>query len=146
LRTRRGRFCQPDHLHPAIGVRGAAIEVTGFDRRSTNPVTLPFETIMRFETSDSVMPSGTCRAGPSGRSGGSVTFKPLAQPAAYLALDQGRAGQQAEHNRSFVAMLVREFDGLGLGNRGFMMRSICQFVLGRSRASQVSCLRDIGLQ
>src|SRR4029453_16171277 len=39
------------------------------------------------------------------------TFRQTAAP---LALDQGRAGQEAKPQPEFVAMMFREFDGLGL--------------------------------
>ena len=41
--------------------------------------------------------------------------EPLAQPAAHLALDQGGAGQQPQPQPELVAVIFREFDGLGLG-------------------------------
>jgi len=41
--------------------------------------------------------------------------EPFAQAAAYRALDQGRAGQKAQPQPDLVAVIFREFDGLGLG-------------------------------
>jgi hypothetical protein len=37
-------------------------------------------------------------------------------------LDQGRAGQEAEPQSKLIAVIFREFDGLGLGSR-IMMQS-----------------------
>jgi len=41
--------------------------------------------------------------------------EPLPQPAPHLTFDQVRAGQQAQPEPKLVGMIIRKFDGLGLG-------------------------------
>src|SRR3978361_1311343 len=67
---------QADHLDAAVGGgRGGGARGPNPTSRSTSPVTLPFETIIRFETSDSVMPSGTLSSWAIRSKRGSVTSK-----------------------------------------------------------------------
>ena len=46
---------------------------------------------------------------------GQCDVEALPQPAADLALDQGRAGQEAEPQPKLFGVILRSFDGLGLG-------------------------------
>ena len=62
----------------------------------------------------------------------------LAQPAAHLALDQGGAGQKPKPQPEFVAVIFREFDGLGLGIEDHDAIMLCLGIAARLRASNNS--------
>jgi hypothetical protein len=59
---------QPYHLHAPVGIGCPPVEMTRFDEALDQAGDIAVGTIIRFETSDSVMPSAPCRAGPSDRS------------------------------------------------------------------------------
>jgi len=108
-------FCQAYHLHPAIGVRGPPIKMTGFDQALDQPghIAVRHHHALR----DVRQRHALRRLVELGHQveARQRDVKALAQPAAHLALDQGRTRQQPQPQSELIAMLVREFDGLGLG-------------------------------
>jgi len=108
-------FRQPYHLHAPVGVRRSPVEVTGLDEALDQPGNVavrhhhPLRDIGQRHAFGDLVELGH-QVEPRQRD-----IEPLTQPAAYLALDQGRAGQEAEPQSKFVAVIFREFDGLGLG-------------------------------
>ena len=131
---------QPDHLHAAIGVRRAPVEMAGFDQALDQSG----DVAVRHHH-----PLGDIRqrhaVGHLVELGHQVEarqrdIEPLAQPAAHLALDQGGAGQQPQPQPELVAMLVRQFDGLGFG-----IKDHGAIIFWRCRC-QTTAPRDLGLQ
>ena len=111
-------FRQPYHLYAPVGIRCSPVEMAGLDEAldQTGNVTVrdhhPLRDIGQRHAFRDLVELGHQIEPRQG------DVEPLTQPAAHLALDQGRAGQKAEPQSKLVAVIFRELDGLGLGIEG----------------------------
>ena len=118
---------EADDLHAAVVRRAAAARIRPCSAsRSTRPVMLPFDTIMRCDNSPSVMPFGARSSCASRSKRGSVMSNCVAQPAAHLVLDQGRAGEQPQPQPQLGLVVVGPLGTLVSASSGMSVRVVHQ--------------------